>query len=200
MQAEAPARGHSFLYVVVGIASLILTAMAFYVVLTTTALKPHAVPIIVGLAIIQVFLQTFLFMHLREGRRVYTLFFGYGTFIAILAAWGIGYVLTSYTPPGVHTGPLTQAQLLAIGQTEVATTCTSCHIVNGKGGTIGPNLNLVLAGKLNLVPGGKPTDPHWLESWIADPQAVWSKALMPNLGLSPNKVKGIVLYLKQDVK
>jgi heme/copper-type cytochrome/quinol oxidase subunit 4/cytochrome c2 len=203
VHAEAPSYGSSpsGMYVAVGVISLVLTAMAFYVVLTNTALKAHAVLIIVLLAIAQVALQTFLFMHLRGSRRVYSLFFGYGTFIAIVAGWGISYVLTSYTPPGVAPAkPLTQAQLLAEGQQIVSTQCVACHVVNGQGGHIGPDLNAVMAGQVNLVPGGRPTDPNWLASWIADPPGVWSGAKMPNLGLSPDQVQAVVLYLKTKVK
>lgn len=197
---EAEHRDPSTTYWVVGIVSLVLTAAAFGVVLTNTALKRDAVPIIVGLAVVQVALQTFLFMHLRGGRRAYSLFFGYGVVLAIVIGWGIGYVLTAYQPPAPVAAKLSPAQLLAIGQKIVTTTCEGCHIVNGSGGTIGPNLNQVLAGKLNLVPGGQPTSSAWLTRWISDPQAVWPSAKMPNLGLTPQQVQGIVLYLQKDVR
>lgn len=187
------------MYLTVGIASLVLTAVAFYAVLTTTALHAYAVPVIVVLAIVQVLLQTFLFMHLREGRAVYRLFFGYGAFLAVVIAWSIGYVLTSYNPVA-KAKPLTKSQLIAMGGKIVTTECISCHVVNGTGGHIGPNLNAALAGKVNLVPGGKPTDPAWVATWISDPQAVWPKALMPNLGLTPQQVKGVVAYLETKVK
>jgi heme/copper-type cytochrome/quinol oxidase subunit 4/cytochrome c2 len=192
--------GHTSLYVGVGVVSLVLTAIAFGLLLTNTSLRPHAVPIIIILAIIQVALQVFLFMHLREGRQVYKLFFGYGAFIAIVVAWGIGYVLTAYTPPTPVVKHLTAAEMVAAGGQIVTTTCVSCHTVNGKGGTIGPNLNSVLAGSVNLVPGGQPTQSSWLLKWIADPQAVWSGAKMPNLGLSPQQVQEVVAYLQKDVK
>src|SRR5579875_982044 len=192
--------GHTGLYVGVGVVSLILTAIAFGVLLTNTALRPHAVPIIVVLAIIQVALQVLLFMHLREGRQVYKLFFGYGAFLAIVVAWGIGYVLTAYSPPTPTVQHLTKSEVVAAGGNIVTTTCTSCHAVNGKGGTVGPDLNKVLAGSLNVVPGGQPTQTSWLLKWIADPQAVWPAAKMPNLGLTPQQVQEVVDYLHQDVK
>ncbi len=192
--------GHTSLYVGVGVVSLILTAIAFGVLLTNTGLRAHAIPIIITLAIVQVVLQVFLFMHLREGRQVYRLFFGYGAFIAIVVAWGIGYVLTAYTPPAVPVQHLSAAQLTAAGGKIVTTTCISCHTVNGHGGTLGPNLNQVLAGTVNLVPGGHPTQTSWLLQWIADPQAVWSSAKMPNLGLTPQQVQEVVSYLEKDVK
>jgi heme/copper-type cytochrome/quinol oxidase subunit 4/cytochrome c2 len=201
MHAEASSRGHTNLYVGVGVASLVLTALAFGLVLTNNTLKPHAVPIILVLALIQVALQTFLFMHLREGRRVYKLFFGYGVVLALIVVWGIPYVLTSYTPPSAAPQHLTQAQMVAMGEKIVTTTCISCHMVNGTGAPgPGPNLNKVLAGQLNVVPGGHPTQNTWLLEWIADPQSVWSSALMPNLGLTPQQVQAVVDYLQTDVK
>lgn len=191
---------HAPMYVGIGIASLILTALAFYVVGSLPGLKHDAVLIIVLLALFQVGLQTFLFMHLREGRRAYSLFFGYGAFLALLVAWGIGYVLTAYVPPTAKVPHLNQAQLIALGGKIVTSQCEACHTVNGHGGVIGPNMNAVLAGQLNLVPGGKPTSTAWLLTWIADPPGVWSKALMPNLGLTPQQVQGVVDYLEADVK
>ncbi|MGC8489322.1 MAG: cytochrome C oxidase subunit IV family protein [Clostridia bacterium] len=193
--------GHTSLYVGVGVVSLILTAIAFGILLTNTGLRSDAVPIIIILAIVQVALQVFLFMHLREGRQVYRLFFGYGAFIAIVVAWGIGYVLTAYSPPTPKIPHLTAAQMVAQGASIVSTTCVSCHTVNGKGAPgPGPNLNSVLSGSLNLVPGGHPTQASWLLQWIADPPGVWSGAKMPNLGLTPLQVKEVVAYLQKDVK
>ena len=197
---ETEGKSHSGMYWTVGIVSLVLTAIAFGVVLTNTALRHAALPIIVGLAVVQVGLQTFLFMHLREGRRVYSLFFGYGAVMAIIVGWGVGYVLTAYSPGSPPVQHLTSAQLLAEGQHIVTTTCESCHTVNGVGAHIGPDLNQVLAGKLNVVPGGQPTNAKWLTQWISDPQAVWSSATMPNLGLQPQQVQGVVMYLEKDVK
>jgi heme/copper-type cytochrome/quinol oxidase subunit 4/cytochrome c2 len=200
--SQGPEASHSGMYWAVGIISLVLTAIAFGVILLSTGLRPYAVPIIIGLAVIQVAMQTFLFMHLREGRTVFKLFFGYGAVLAILIAWGIGYVLTAYQPgnPTAQAAKQTPAQMLAAGGQIVNSTCISCHIVNGHGATIGPNLNLVMEGRINLVPGGKPTSASWLTQWISDPPAVWSGAKMPNLGLQPQQVKDVVLYLTTNVK
>lgn len=193
-------RGHGAMYVAVGVVSLVLTAIAFYVVYSQAEFRHYVVPIILVLAAIQVFLQTWLFMHLNTGRRLYQMIFGYGMFLALLVIFGSIEVLTSYKPPVAAPKKLSQAQMVALGTQIVTKQCEACHMVNGKGQTIGPNLNSVLAGSVNLVPGGKPTDSAWLTKWISDPQAVWSSATMPNLGLTPQQVSSVVLYLTTKVK
>lgn len=205
MQTEVEAaalhqKSHAGMYVTVGIASLVLTAIAFYVVFAEKIFHPFVVPIILVLAAVQVFLQTWLFMHLNTGRRPYQLFFGYGVFLACLVILGSVEVLTSYHAPVAKPKKLTPAQMVVAGQKIVTSECVACHTVNGKGGTIGPNLNQVMAGKINLVPGGKPTSVAWLTTWIANPPGVWSHALMPNLGLNSQQVQSVVKYLTLKVK
>lgn len=194
-------RDHGSMYIVVGVASLVLTAIAFYVVYSQAQFRHYVVPVVLVLAAIQVFLQTWLFMHLNIGRRLYQVFFGYGVFLALIFIFGSIEVLNSYQPP-VAAAPkhLTQAQLVSMGQQIVTSQCVSCHTVNGKGGSLGPDLNAVMSGKTNLVPNGKPTDKAWLASWISNPKAVWSGAKMPNLGLNSQQVNGVVLYLTTKVK
>ena len=186
-------------YVVVGLLSLVLTAAAFYTITFRHPL-PHEVFLIVVLAAIQVALQAILLMHLDTGRRLYSVIFGFGCFLAIIIAIGTSAVITSGTPSqlgarSLATGNLSTGELLSNGKQIVMSQCISCHTVNGSGGKIGPNLNDVMAGKVNLVPGGKPTDPTWLTHWVSDPQAVWSGAAMPNLGLSTVQVEAVVKYL-----
>lgn len=79
----------------------------------------------------------------------------------------------------------------------VSAHCLVCHTIAGlqPKGTIGPDLNQVMAGKANLVPGGQPTNPAWLAKWLANPPQVWSGAIMPDLGLSSSQVKTLVAYL-----
>lgn len=199
----APAHDASGLYVTVGIVSLILTAIAFFFVFNVASLRHLVVPVIVVLAAVQVFLQVWLFMHLGTGRRMYQAIFGYGVVIALSVVFGSVEVLTSYVAPVSAGTPtvLKGKQLIAYGAQEVSGTCEACHALNGKGAPgPGPNFNLVLTGKLNLVPGGQPTNPAWLAKWIADPQAVWSKATMPDLGLTASQVQGVIAYLKSAVK
>ncbi|MBX5467513.1 MAG: cytochrome C oxidase subunit IV family protein [Firmicutes bacterium] len=201
VEHKAPREGgHTGMYVAVGVGSLVLTAIAFYVVFTQAAFRHVVIPVILVLAAIQVFLQTWLFMHLNTGRRSYQTFFAYGVFLALVVVLGSVQVMTSYKPPMPVQKPLTHAQLLALGQQIVSQQCVACHTVNGQGATIGPNLNLVMEGKVNVVPGGQPTNPAWLARWISDPAAVWSGAKMPDLNLSSQQVQGVVDYLTSSVK
>jgi cytochrome c oxidase subunit 4 len=103
--------------------------------------------------------------------------------------------------PAGH-GGTTTASLLTTGLQILQTQCEACHTLNGHGGTLGPDLNLVLEGKINKVPGGDPTNAAWLTKWISNPQAVWSspKNLMPKLPLTSQQIQGVVLYLTTKVK
>lgn len=214
------------MYVVIGALSIVLTIIAFYLVAQAVVLKPYLVPILLVLAAIQVALQTILYMHLNVGRPVYAMFFGFGVAVATVVAGGIFVVVDASTapPPTIvsapaptgpvttpskttttttttaKTKPLSQAQLITLGTTILTQKCEVCHKLNGTGGTIGPDLNLVLAGKINLVPGGQPTAASWLTKWITNPQAVWPQAIMPDLQLTPQQVDAVVTYLTTKVK
>ena len=210
------------MYVGIGALSIILTVIAFYLVAQSVLLKPYLVPILLVMAAIQVALQTILYMHLNVGRPVYAIFFGFGVTIATIVAGGIFVVVESSTaPPSTlvsaqiptvptvpsktptptkPTKPLSPAQMVTLAQTILTQKCEVCHKVNGTGGTIGPDLNLVMAGKINLVPGGHPTSVTWLKKWIANPQAVWPQAIMPNLGLTTQQVDAVVAYITTKIK
>lgn len=196
------------------------------------------VPAIVALAGAQVFVQARRFMHLDRSRRVYSLFFASGLFVATLIAVALMILLSSVQPftlPQTTTRyvstpartsnlsaltaprtpvagsaprrvpaipkpspslPATSVRSAAIAL--ITSRCLVCHTVNGltPQGTVGPNLNDVMAGRVSSVPGGRPTDPRWLARWIADPPRVWSGALMPDLLLTPSQVTTLVDYLK----
>ncbi|MCL6595630.1 MAG: cytochrome c [Firmicutes bacterium] len=109
---------------------------------------------------------------------------------------------TPSAPPSAPKGGTSTAQLASMGATIVTAQCQACHVIGGKGQTIGPDLDKVMAGQTvpGMVPGGKPTDPTWLARWIANPQAVWPSATMPNLGLTPTQVQAVVAFLTTRVK
>lgn len=196
----SPPKASPWSYVAVGAVSLLLTAAAFYVILARGPFHPVDAYLILALAAVQVALQAFLFMHLATGRRLYPVLFGYGAFLAMVVALGSVAVVESGTPAqvgrrGLTAQNLSPGELVSQGKTIVTSQCVACHTVNGKGGTVGPNLNQVMAGRLNVVPGGQPTNQAWLARWVADPQAVWPAATMPDLGLSSVQVEAVVKYL-----
>ena len=69
--------------------------------------------------------------------------------------------------------------------------CSGCHMVDGQGGTDGPNLSHI---------GGAPydalaNDSAFLARWLADPPAVKPGTLMPRLPLSQAEIDSLVHYL-----
>jgi heme/copper-type cytochrome/quinol oxidase subunit 4/cytochrome c2 len=204
MQAPAehspPPGASPWRYLAVGAVSLFLTAAAFYVILARGPMHPADAYLILALAAVQVALQAFLFMHLATGRRLYPILFGFGAFLAMVVALGSVAVVKSGTPAQLGrrqlgTQNLSPGELVSQGRSIVTSQCVGCHRVNGTGGSVGPDLNQVMAGKINVVPGGQPTNPAWLMRWVGDPQAVWPGARMPNLGLSAPQVEAVVKYL-----
>ena len=212
--------GSMRMYLVVGGLSVVVTIIAFLLVWASIPLRPYLLPIILMMAAFQVALQTVLFMHLNLGRRLYSLFFGFGMSMALVIASGIFLITPSLSPappsaaivsapapttkpptkaggPTSSTAPsgaTTQAAALQI----ITSRCEVCHTVNGSGGAIVPNLNEVMAGKVlpGMVPGGHPTEEAWLVTWISDPQKVWPQAIMPDLGLTSAQVQAVATYLQ----
>lgn len=216
-QASSQHRAGSMrMYLTVGGLSVVLTIIAFLLVWASIPLRPYLLPIILFLAAFQVGLQTLLFMHLNLGRRMYSLFFGFGMSMALVIAGGL-FIITASLSPGVpsaavavshkpptakphhggssssSSGVVTQAAALQI----ITSRCEACHTLNGSGGTIGPDLNEVMAGKVltGMVPGGHPTQQAWLVAWISDPQKIWPQAIMPALGLTPSQAQAVAAYL-----
>jgi heme/copper-type cytochrome/quinol oxidase subunit 4/cytochrome c2 len=219
------ASGSLAMYLTVGGLSVVLTVIAFALVWSSVPLRPYLLPIVLLLAAFQVALQTLLFMHLNLGRRLYSLFFGFGVAMAVIIGVGVFGVVESFSSPppsaavaarqtgltgqsaggtahvgtstGKGGGPPSPSQLVSMGQQIVTAQCQACHVIGGKGQSIGPDLDKVLAGQTvpGMVPGGQPTQQAWLARWIANPQAVWPQAKMPNLGLTPTQVQAVVAYL-----
>jgi nitric oxide reductase subunit C len=65
--------------------------------------------------------------------------------------------------------------------------CANCHVVDGAGGTEGPD----------LTHAGAKRDAMWLQQWIADPEAVDPDAQMPSFGdrLTPDELTAVSNYL-----
>jgi cytochrome c2 len=92
-------------------------------------------------------------------------------------------------PPSGSTGS-------AAALTIIQQRCETCHKLWGAGATIGPDLNQVFAGTVNVVPGGKPLDPTWLAGWITDPQKYMSSAIMPGGLVTGSQLTQVVNYLE----
>lgn len=65
--------------------------------------------------------------------------------------------------------------------------CAACHVVGGKGGTVGPALDGV----------GSRRDAKYLDQWLRDPQVLKPGALMPKLPLSEVELEELVKYLSE---
>jgi cytochrome c oxidase subunit 2 len=65
--------------------------------------------------------------------------------------------------------------------------CASCHMIDGEGGAVGPDLTRV----------GARHDAAWLKPWIIQPDAVDPAANMPAFGevLNDADMNAIVMYL-----
>ncbi|MGH2492895.1 MAG: cytochrome c oxidase subunit II [Candidatus Limnocylindria bacterium] len=76
--------------------------------------------------------------------------------------------------------------------------CVGCHTIDRTTarGKIGPNLTHLMSQK--SIAGGllSPVNEETLTRWISDPPAVKPGTLMPNLNLSPEQVRDIVLFLQ----
>jgi cytochrome c oxidase subunit 4 len=77
-------------HIVAFLIMIVLTAIAFYLVATDVVPNDMILPFLLILAVIQVFLQLFTFMHLSErGSAMYTLFMISGIFCGVISAVGI---------------------------------------------------------------------------------------------------------------
>jgi cytochrome c oxidase subunit 2 len=74
--------------------------------------------------------------------------------------------------------------------------CTACHTVRGTEarGRAGPDLTHV-GGRESLAAGLLPNTPENLARWIADPQALKPRVLMPTFPLPPGAVAALAAYL-----
>jgi len=92
---------------------------------------------------------------------------------------------------GATTAPLVAARAAdgpdpLLGAPEMfKTVCTSCHMVGGKGGTVGPALDGV-ASRYSRAE---------LDTWLRDPQAVKPGTAMPNFGLADDVRHELVEWL-----
>jgi len=67
--------------------------------------------------------------------------------------------------------------------------CVTCHAVDGRGGTMGPDLASV----------GAKASAAWLAAWITDPHALQSATRMPRFGFSEAEVRDLVAYIVTEL-
>jgi mono/diheme cytochrome c family protein len=67
------------------------------------------------------------------------------------------------------------------------TWCAGCHLLDGEGAKNGPDLTYA----------GEKRDAKWLQSWIADPEAIDENADMPAFGdrLTPDELTAVTEFL-----
>lgn len=66
-----------------------------------------------------------------------------------------------------------------------ATICSSCHMVGGQGGIVGPSLDLA----------GTRYDREAMKAWISDPQKIKPGTAMPQIPMTPEQLDEIVDYI-----
>jgi cytochrome c2 len=64
--------------------------------------------------------------------------------------------------------------------------CNSCHRIDGKGGTLGPELNRVFERR----------DANFIHRQLEDPRQNNPESQMPEFGLSEDEIKSIMAYLR----
>jgi mono/diheme cytochrome c family protein len=67
--------------------------------------------------------------------------------------------------------------------------CVTCHSVDGRGGTLAPELGHV----------GAKCSRDWLYTWIRDPHRLQPKTLMPRFRLTNDEVRDLSAYLAEDL-
>jgi sulfur oxidation c-type cytochrome SoxX len=66
--------------------------------------------------------------------------------------------------------------------------CVTCHAVNGRGGSLGPELTHV----------GAKASREWLYSWIRDPHRFQPKTLMPRFRFTDEQARDLAAYLSEE--
>lgn len=67
--------------------------------------------------------------------------------------------------------------------------CVSCHAVNGRGGTLAPDLGKV----------GSKLKPEWLPRWLDSPRQLFHASRMPQFSLSRDKVLALSEYISTEL-
>ena len=75
--------------------------------------------------------------------------------------------------------------------------CSACHNIGGTpaSGRVGPDLTH-LASRRSIAAGAMPMSKGNLYGWVEDPQSVKPGNKMPTIGLEPNELHAVVVYLE----
>jgi len=93
-------------------------------------------------------------------------------------------------PPGAALDPVdwSKADVEKGGEIFRRSRCVTCHAVNGRGGTLAPELTHV----------GSKTTREWLYTWIRDPHRLQPKTLMPRFRFADEEVRDLAAYLASE--
>ncbi|HAZ45074.1 MAG TPA: cytochrome C [Cyanobacteria bacterium UBA11369] len=116
--------------------------------------------------------------------------------------WGRSLLVMLLTSGILWCGSMATATAATVeeGKTLFEQSCASCHSIDGSGASYGPDLKTVTQRR----------DRNWLVNWIAAPEKAiesgdaiaqelveqYNGVPMPNMGLQPNQVESIVVYLE----
>ncbi|GET35497.1 c-type cytochrome [Microseira wollei] len=119
--------------------------------------------------------------------------------------WGRSLLVMLLTSGILWFGSMATATAVTVeeGKTLFEQSCASCHSMDGSGASYGPDLQTVTQRR----------DRDWLVRWIAAPEKViasgdaiatelvqqYNGVPMPNMGLQPDQVESIVVYLENGL-
>ncbi len=106
--------------------------------------------------------------------------------LGLTAIAAIGYLtylgaVSPLTNPIVENDPV----VMAGRKLYVDLNCAYCHSIGGKGGRVGPALDMVVEGETA----------EWLEKHFRDPKSVNPSSTMPKLNLLDDEIKALVAYM-----
>ncbi len=89
--------------------------------------------------------------------------------------------------PDVDTSSTTTQNPAALAQPQIfSSLCSACHMVDGKGGNVGPALDDASARK----------NAQEMTAWLKDPQKIKPGTTMPKLPLTDSQINELVSYLQ----
>ena len=97
-------------------------------------------------------------------------------------------LLRPHAAPGLPAVDWTGADTQRGGEIFRRSRCVTCHQVDGRGGTLGPDLTHI----------GAKVARDWLYAWIRDPHRFQPKTLMPRFRFEDAEVRDLAAYLAEE--